>query len=93
MRSIPAGLLLPESFLQSEFFLVLSTFVAINTLMYVTLAIAKMLPRIYLSDFRSGRNRRREPRGIIPAPAEPEVPGHPDDWPGPAEPGVSLPPR
>lgn len=66
MTRVPAGILLPETFLQTEFFQVLAAFVAINTLMYVTLAIAKMLPRIYVSDIVRRRNRRREPRGIIP---------------------------
>ena len=68
MRSVPAGLLLPESFLQSEFFQVLATFVAINTLLYVTLAIAKMLPRVHPTDWVRGRNRRRESRAILPPP-------------------------
>lgn len=65
MSPVPAGILLPESFLQSEFFQVLATFVAINTLMYVTLAIAKMLPRVYVTDLLRRRNTRREPRGIV----------------------------
>ncbi len=75
MGTIHAGFLLPESFLQSEFFSVLATFVAINTLIYVTLAVAKMLPRVYPGDLIHGRNRRREPRGILPdgPPAGPEV--------------------
>jgi hypothetical protein len=66
---VPAGILLPESFLQSEFFGVLATFVAINTLIYVTLAVAKMLPRIHPGDLIHRRNRRREPRGIAEADA------------------------
>lgn len=70
MGRVPAGILLPETFLQSEFFQVLATFVAINTLMYVTLAIAKMLPRVHPGDWLHRRNRRREPRGIVPPPRE-----------------------
>ena len=66
MIHAPSGILLPESFLQTEFFQVLATFVAINTLMYVTLAIAKMLPRVYPGDLVHRRDRRREPRGITP---------------------------
>ena len=68
MRSVPTGILLPETFLQTEFFQVLATFVAINTLLYVTLAIAKMLPRVHPTDWFRGRNRRRESRAIIPPP-------------------------
>lgn len=64
MRGVPTGLLLPESFLASEFFQVLATFVAINSLVYVTLAVAKMLPRIHPTEWWPRRNRRREPRGI-----------------------------
>jgi hypothetical protein len=66
MTVLIGGILLPESFLESEFFQVLATFVAINTLMYVTLAVAKMLPRIHPSDLLHRRDRRREPRGINP---------------------------
>lgn len=69
MTIVIGGILLPEEILQSEFFAVLAAFVAINTIMYVTLAIAKMLPRIYLSDLFRGRNRRRQPRGIAAVPA------------------------
>jgi hypothetical protein len=60
------GLLLPESFLRSPFFAVLAAFVAINTVMYLSLAIAKTLPKIYLSDHLTSRNRRRESRSIHP---------------------------
>lgn len=66
MTTIIGGILLPESFLQSEFFAVLAAFVAVNTLMYVSLSIGKILPKIYFSDmlkpFR--KNRRRAYRGI-----------------------------
>lgn len=76
MSIVIGGILLPEEVLQSEFFAVLAAFVAINTIMYVTLAIAKMLPRVYVSDLLRGRNRRRQPRGI--APPEPESPAVPN---------------
>lgn len=69
MRSVIAGILLPESFLTTEFFQVLATFVAINTLLYLALAVAKMLPRLHPTDWFSRRNRRREPRGIIGPPS------------------------
>ena len=60
------GILLPESTLREEFVAVLSAFVAINTVLYVTLAVAKMLPKVYLSDWIQGRNRRAETRNIDP---------------------------
>ncbi len=55
------GLLLPESFLYSDFFALLAAFVAINTIMYVALAVAKLLPRVYVSGlFRRGRQRAED---------------------------------
>jgi hypothetical protein len=70
MTTVIGGILLPAEILQSEFFAVLSAFVAINTIMYVTLAIAKMLPRVYVSDLLPRRDRRRQPRGIDPGGSE-----------------------
>ena len=60
------GVLLPQSFLHSPFFAVLATFVAINTVMYLALAVAKILPKVYLSDYLKGANRRAEVRSIHP---------------------------
>lgn len=62
------GVLLPESLMQSRWFAVLSTFVAVNTVLYVTLAVVKLLPKPYLSDWVDQRNRRRETRSIYPEP-------------------------
>jgi hypothetical protein len=70
MTTVIGGILLPAEILQSEFFAVLAAFVAINTIMYVTLAIAKMLPRVYFSDLLPRRDRRRQPRGIDPGGSE-----------------------
>lgn len=60
------GILLPSSVLGSAFFSVLSTLVALNTLIFVTLAVAKMLPRIYLNEVFGRRGRRSETRSIYP---------------------------
>ena len=60
------GVLLPQTFLQSPFFAVLATFVAINTVMYVALAVAKILPKVYLSDHLKDANRRSRTRSIHP---------------------------
>ncbi|TFC52196.1 hypothetical protein E3T26_06140 [Cryobacterium sp. TMT1-21] len=62
----PTGILLPETFLQTDFFAVLATSVAINTVMYAVLAVAKILPRIYLIDWLPSHNRRSETRSIYP---------------------------
>jgi len=60
------GVLLPESLLRNDLFAVLAAFVAINTIVYVTLAVAKVLPKVYVSDWIGSRNRRRETRSIRP---------------------------
>jgi hypothetical protein len=60
------GILLPESTLREEFVAVLAAFVAINTIVYVTLAVAKILPKFYLRDWLAASNRRSETRSIHP---------------------------
>jgi hypothetical protein len=60
------GVLLPESTLREEFVAVLAAFVAINTIVYVTLAVAKILPKVYVGDWIGDRNRRSETRSIDP---------------------------
>lgn len=74
---ISSGILLPASFLQSGFFVILSAFVAINTIVYFALAVAKILPKVYLADWIRGANRRSETRSIRPnAPIIGEVEEH-----------------
>ena len=48
--------------------LAVQTFVALNTLMYVTLAVLKVLPKGYAFSWFSGRNRRAQNRSIYPEP-------------------------
>ena len=60
------GILFPEPILHSDLFAVLAAFVAINTVMYGALAVAKMLPKVYPGDWITSRNRRIETRGINP---------------------------
>jgi hypothetical protein len=43
--TVLGGVLLPASVLHSGWFQALATFVAINTLVYATLALAKLVPR------------------------------------------------
>ena len=62
----PMGILLPESILHHELFAVLAAFVAINTIVYVTLAVAKSLPKVHVGDWIGPRNRRAESRSIHP---------------------------
>lgn len=63
---IPTGILIPESFRHTDFYVILASFVAINTVMFAALAIAKILPRVYLTDVLPGRYRRSETRSIYP---------------------------
>lgn len=63
---LPMGILLPEDLLRNQLVAVLAAFVAINTIVYVTLAVAKILPKIYVRDWIGTRNRRAETRSIDP---------------------------
>jgi len=67
---MPAGVLFPASLVQSATFSVLSALVAINTVMYGALAVAKMLPKVYPSNWVSGRSRRGQSRSIYPEPVD-----------------------
>lgn len=59
-------MILPESILTSEWFAALAAFVAINTAIYVTLALAKTMPRIYFRDYLPRTYERAETRSIYP---------------------------
>jgi hypothetical protein len=61
-----AGLLLPESVLSSLWFSVLAAFVAINTVMYVSLAVGKILPKIHPRDWLPRTYERAQTRSIYP---------------------------
>jgi hypothetical protein len=63
---VPAGILFPETILHSEWFAILAAFVAINSLMYAALAVAKILPKVYPGDWIRRRNERAETRSIYP---------------------------
>jgi len=61
----PMGILFPESVLSSPFVSVLAAFVAVNTVIYATLAIAKLVPAIHIGELIPGRRRRFETRSIF----------------------------
>jgi len=66
VNALLAGILFPESLLDSSFFRVLATFVALNTTVYAAMAVAKILPKVVQpSWFRRGRTRA-ETRSIYP---------------------------
>ncbi len=60
------GVLLPESVIHSHYFGVLAAFVALNTLIYLALAVAKTLPKVYLTDLLTPDNTRSQNRSIYP---------------------------
>jgi hypothetical protein len=70
MSVLPLGILLPDSTLDHTWFAVLSAFVAINTIMYTALALAKIAPKVYVSDLVHRRDRRATNRSIHPIPEE-----------------------
>ena len=72
------SMLLPESILHSATFVVLAAFVAINTVMYGALALGKLLPKVYVTDWVSPRNQRSETRSIHPEPTAADVSRHVD---------------
>ncbi|TFC84237.1 hypothetical protein E3T23_00580 [Cryobacterium cheniae] len=59
-------MLLPSTVLQSDEFAILAAFVAINTVMFAALAVAKILPKVHPTDWFRGRNRRAATRSIHP---------------------------
>jgi hypothetical protein len=63
---LPMGLVLPEEFLTTPAVQFIAAFVALNTILYAALAIAKMLPKVYVSDWVIRRGRRQESRSINP---------------------------
>jgi hypothetical protein len=74
--------------MHTPWFATLSMFVAVNTVLYLTLAIIKLLPKAYLSDWVDQRNRRTESRSIYPM-SRPELG---DNWRSPARCPLDVPP-
>lgn len=66
---------LPHSVMETRWFSALAAFVAINTVLYVTLSVFKIMPKLYLSDFVKRLGRRSETRSIYP-----DGQGPPDDY-------------
>jgi len=60
------GAISPSVVMHTEWFAVLTAFVALNTIMYVALAVAKVLPKLYVSDWIRSQNRRSQTRSIYP---------------------------
>ncbi len=60
MSSVNAGILFPQALLESRFFVVLATIVALNTIVYAGLAVSKVLPQL----IRRARFHRAKRRAI-----------------------------
>ncbi|GAB3853852.1 hypothetical protein GCM10028801_06990 [Nocardioides maradonensis] len=60
------GVLLPTSTMHSHWFGVLAAFVAVNTVVYVALAVAKAMPKVYVRDWLPRGYQRAETRSIHP---------------------------
>jgi hypothetical protein len=61
-----SGLLLPESFLHSRFFLILATLVALNTVVYAALSLVHVLPKWFRPSWLRGHRQRAATRSIYP---------------------------
>lgn len=61
-----AGMLFSQSTLGSLWFSVLAAFVAVNTVMYVALAVAKILPKVHPRDWLPRTYVRAQTRSIYP---------------------------
>jgi hypothetical protein len=64
--NIISGLLLPESFLQSRFFIILATLVALNTVIYAALSLVHLLPKWFKPTWLRGHKQRAATRSIYP---------------------------
>lgn len=71
LQGAPFDTLFSPAVLETAWFQTLAGFVAINTVMYVALAMTKILPKVYLSDWLGSRLRRSETRSIYPDPSGP----------------------
>lgn len=60
------GIVFPESLVRSHGFAVLAAFVAINTVVYVALSVAKAMPKVYVRDYLPRTYERSETRSIHP---------------------------
>jgi hypothetical protein len=60
------GLLLPESFMQSRFFVILATLVALNTVIFAALSVVHVVPKWFKPSWLRGRRPRGQTRSIYP---------------------------
>jgi hypothetical protein len=65
-RIINQGVLLPESFMLSRFFVILATLVALNTVIYAALSVVHLVPKWFNQSWLRGRKTRKATRSIYP---------------------------
>ena len=63
---VPLRILFSQEVLRSHAFQSLAAVVAVDTIMYVALAVARMLDEVYASDWHRGRYSRAETRSTHP---------------------------
>lgn len=80
MSLVVQGILLPESTLSTTWFALLAAFVAINTVMYVALAVARSLPKMFVGDYLPKNYVRSQTRSIYPDAEDPGPPGARVEW-------------
>lgn len=66
MNTIQAGILFPQELLESRFFVILATIVALNTVVYAGLAVSKVLPKVICASMFRRAKRRAINRSIYP---------------------------
>ena len=66
IETVQAGILFPQALLESWFFVILATIVALNTVVYAGLALSKIVPRLIRASFFHRSKRRAINRSIYP---------------------------
>lgn len=66
LGNFPEGILLPETFMQSRFFIVLATLVALNTVIYAALSVVHVIPKWIKPKWLPGHRPRGMTRSIHP---------------------------
>ena len=64
--NLPEGILLPETFMQSRFFIVLATLVALNTVIYAALSVVHVKPKLIKPKWLPVHRARSMTRSIYP---------------------------
>lgn len=66
LNNLVTGILLPESFMHSTFFVILATLVALNTVVYAALSIVHVFPKWFRASWLRRQRQRGMTRSIYP---------------------------